>query len=85
MKLTSAVLKKIIEEEVEKMKGGDAPADLKSAAKADETDADEFAGSLEKKIDYVKANKLKEAKLIAEIKKLRTERAKVLKSIHATK
>lgn len=59
MKLTSSILKKIIEEEVSKLSSKTASGNVK----ADEVDADELADSLDKKIDYVKALKLEEKRL----------------------
>jgi hypothetical protein len=59
MKLTNALLKKIIEEEVAKF--GDME-DVEKV-KADETDADEYADALEKKLDFIKALKIEETRL----------------------
>lgn len=73
MKLTSTLLKKIIEEEVSKLKDT-----VSDNVKADEVDADEFADSLEKKIDYVKALKLEERRLqkrLARISEIKTKTA----------
>jgi hypothetical protein len=61
MKLTPKLLKKIIEEEAAKF--GDMVDTEDAADDAKETDADEYANSLEKHIDYVKALKIEEARL----------------------
>jgi len=61
MRLTSRLLKRIIEEEVSKF--GDMESTEDRAKDADEVEADEFAGSLEKKIDYIKALKIEENRL----------------------
>jgi hypothetical protein len=79
MKLTSSQLRKIIEEEANKF--GDEEDVEKAAAETEEVDADEFADTLDKKIDYVKALKIEEARLIKRIKKIRESKAKVLKTI----
>ena len=49
--------------------------------KAEEVDADEFAGSLEKDLDHVKALKIQELRLVKQIKKIREARAKLRKRI----
>lgn len=79
-KLTPGLLRKIIEEEV--AKGfGDMEDVEKKAKETDETDADELADSLEKHIDYVKALKIEEGRLVKRIQKLRETRQRVLKKI----
>lgn len=81
MKLTSALLKKIIMEEVAKF--GDME-DVESRAKsAEELDADEFGSdkSLEKKIDYVKALKIEENRLRRRLNKVVETRKRVIRSI----
>ena len=79
MKLTSKVLKKIIEEEVAKF--GDM-SDVEDV-KADELDADEYGSdkSLEKKIDYIKALKIEETRLRSRLKRVVEERSRALRSI----
>lgn len=62
--LTPQLLRSLIEEEV---KGFGDMEDVEDRAKdAKETDADELADSLEKKIDFAKANKLKEGETLDE-------------------
>jgi hypothetical protein len=79
MKLTSKLLKKIIEEEVGKF--GDMEDPEKRAKDTDEVDADEYADALEKKIDYAKALKVEELRLRARLNKIVETRARVMKSI----
>jgi len=79
MKLTSKLLKKIIEEEVAKF------GDMKDVedVKADEVEADEFGSdkALEKKIDYIKALKIEEARLRNRLKKIAEARERALRNI----
>jgi len=70
MKLTTTILKKIIAEEVTKlreakaMKGfGDMESTEDAAKDAEEVDADEYADSLEHHVDHYKALGLEEARL----------------------
>jgi hypothetical protein len=77
MKLTSKLLKKIIEEEVGKFGKMVDTEDVDAA----ETDADEYADSLEKKIDYVKALKIEEGRLRRRLAKISEARNRVVKSI----
>lgn len=80
MKLTSKLLKKIIEEEAGKFgKMGDV-----ESVKAEETDADEYADSLEKHIDYVKALKIEETRLRQRLVRIQEARAKAKKKILST-
>lgn len=72
MKLTSRFLKKIVLEEIDKME---------PLASAEEVDADDFADTLEKKIDYVKALKIEESRLLNRLKKIREQKEKTIKSI----
>lgn len=63
MKLTSNLLRKIIEEEVAKF--GDMEDTVKRAKDTEEVDADEFGSDkvAEKHIDFIKALKIEEARL----------------------
>lgn len=79
MKLTSKLLKRIIEEEVGKF--GDMEDTEKRAKDTDEVDADEFADSLEKKIDYIKALKIEEGRIRRRLAKISEVRRKTLLSI----
>ena len=77
MKLTSKLLKRIIEEETAKF--GDM-LDVEDV-KAEETDADEYADSLEKKIDYIKALKIEEGRLRRRLAKISEAKTRTLKLI----
>lgn len=79
MRLTNALLKKMIREEAAKF--GDMESTEERAKDADEVEADEFAGSLEKKIDYIKALKIEETRLRRRLRKLAEVRARVVRSI----
>jgi len=79
MKLTSKLLKKIIEEEVGKFGSMEDPEDR--AKDTEETDADEMADALEKKIDYAKALKVEEGRLRRRLAKIVETRTRVLKSL----
>ncbi len=81
-KLTPGLLRKIIEEEVSKF--GDMETVEKAAKDTEETDADELADSLEKHIDYVKALKVEEARVVRRLAKIRETKQRILKRI-ATK
>lgn len=78
-KLTPRLLRKIIGEEVAKF--GDMEDVDKRADDTEETDADEYAGALEKHIDYVKALKVEEARTVRRLSKIREAKQRVLKQI----
>ncbi len=78
-KLTPALFRKIIEEEVAKF--GDMEDTEKAAKDTEETDADEYADALEKHIDYVKALKIEEARTVKRLAKIREAKQRVLKKI----
>lgn len=80
MKLTSKLLKRIIEEEASKF-GKQVDA---GSVKAEETDADEYADSLEKHIDYVKALKIEETRLRRRLARIQEARTKAKKKILST-
>lgn len=73
MKLTKKMLKRIVMEEAAKF--GDMEDTKDRAKDTEEVDADEYADSVEKHIDFMKALKIEEARLqkrltkIAETKK----------------
>jgi uncharacterized protein YdaT len=79
IKLTPSLLRSLIEEEV---KGFGDMEDVEDRANdAKETDADEFADTLDKHIDYMKALKIEESRLtkrLAKVRKALTEGAKKL-------
>ncbi len=78
-KLTPNLLRKIIEEETAKF--GDMDDVEKRAKDTEETDADEYADSLEKHLDYVKALKVEEARVVKRLVKIREVKQRVLKKI----
>ena len=96
MKLTTGLLKRIIEEEIEKLKGEYIDGTERPSS---ETDADEFADTLADKKDFQPSNpkmneaselkriraakklKLRESALENELKKVRAIRAKIIKSL----
>lgn len=71
-KLTPALLRKIIEEEVKT---------AAVATDAVETDADELADSLEKHIDFVKALKIEETRIVQRLAKIREAKSIAIKRI----
>jgi hypothetical protein len=81
VQLTPALLRSIIEEEVGKF--GDMEDVEDKPKETEETDADEFADSLDKHIDFMKALKIEEARLtkrLARVKEARVRAAKTLVS-----
>lgn len=79
MKLTSRLLKRMIMQEAAKF---GAMRDAEDVT-ADELDADEFGSdkSLEKKIDYIKALKIEEARLRRRLAKISETRTRVARSL----
>lgn len=73
MRLTNRLLRRIIEEEVAKFGDMQDTADVK----ADETGADEYADSLEKKLDFMKALKIEEARLLKRLAKITETRKRI--------
>lgn len=79
MKLTSRLLNKIIREELSKF---GAMEDVASRANdTEETEADEYADTLEKKIDYVKALKIEEARLNRRLARIKETRIRTARSL----
>lgn len=81
MKLTSRLLKKIIEEEVSKF--GEMESTEDRAKSTEEVDADEQGSdkALEKKINYVKALKIEERRLYNRLKKIVEVKTRLIRSI----
>ena len=82
-KLTAESLKKMIQEEARKLQTETsdpvaAGVEKPEKVKADEVDAEDLAGSLEKEIDYMKALKIHESRLNKKLSKIK--RAKNLLS-----
>lgn len=84
VKLTPQLLRQIIEEEVSKSFGDMEPVE-KRAKDTEETDADEQADALEKKIDYAKALKIEEGRLTKRLAQVKEARQRVLKSLSVKK
>jgi len=81
VKLTPALLKRIIEEEVGKF---GPPEDVeKKADDTKETDADEFADSLDKHIDFMKALKIEEGRLVKRLARVQEARKRAQKALIA--
>jgi len=85
-KLTPSTLKRMIKQEARKIqKESSDPivAGIEDIEKvsAEETDADEQAGALEKDIDYLKALKIHETRLVRRLKKLRGARNMLRKRV----
>lgn len=81
VKLTPAMLKQIIAEESKKF--GDEENVEKRADDTEETDADELADSLDKHIDFMKALKIEEARLIKRLSKVQETRKRAARSLIA--
>lgn len=83
VKLTPSLLRTIIEEEV---KGFGAMKDAESCAnEAEETDADEMADTVERPVDWQKANKVHESQTLDEhmdyVKGLKMEEARLVRRL----
>lgn len=75
-KLTPTIIKKMIAEEAEKLESTE-----ERAKETKEVDADEFADTLEKQIDYVKVLKLEETRLTKRLMLVKEAKQKILKRI----
>ena len=85
-KLTTSSLKRMIKEEAKKLRletSDPIAAGIEDPAKvnAEEVDADELAGSLEKDIDYVKVLKIHEKIMRDKLKRLRSAKSFLSKRI----
>ena len=83
VQLTTSMLKSIIEEEVKGF--GDMEDVEKRAKDTDETDADEFADTLDKHIDYMKALKIEESRLSRRLTQIREQLNKGAKKLVTAK
>lgn len=79
VKLSPALLKKIVIEEASKF--GSMKSTEDAAKETEEVDADEFADSLEKKVDFMKALKIEETKLLNRLKVIREKINRVKKTL----
>jgi len=84
-KLTPSMLRRMVLAERRRILETSDPiaAGIEDPAKvsADEIDADEFAGTLEKDIDHLKALKIQERKLIRSLKKITGTKKRVAKRL----
>ena len=85
-KLTTTSLKRMIKQEAKNLRletSDPIAAGIEDPEKinAEEVDADELAGSLEKDIDYIKVLKIHERKLINRLKRLREAKTFLRKRI----
>jgi len=87
-KLTNSYLKRLIAEERTKLiKQGYIQETLETGVtdpekvKAEEVDADDFAGSLAKDVDFIKALKIEEARLTKRLGTIREMKSRVISKI----
>lgn len=78
-KLTAEGLRRIIKEEAAKFGKPESTEDR--AKDTEEVDADEYADTLAKKVDYAKSLKNEEVRLTHRLKQIREERARVGRQI----
>lgn len=69
VKLTREMLKRIVNEEASKF--GDMTTTADAAKETEEVDADEYADSVGKQLDFVKALKIEEARIIKRLAQIR--------------
>jgi hypothetical protein len=89
-KLTVGGLRKIIQEESQALKKeaaafGEIRDVEKEAKKTREVDADEYADTLEKELNQLKAQKVQESKLLSDLKTLRESMRARIKKINEAK
>ena len=82
IKLTPGIIRKIIAEEKAKLRetleqGKEDPEKVD----AEETEAGEYAGSLEKDLDHLKALKISEAKMMKTLLKIRGKKKNLIKKL----
>ena len=82
-KITPEILKQIIVQEARKLQLEAAQEDAAhpSDVDADETDASEYADSVEHKIDYMKALNIHEKRLRAKLAKVQEAKAKIARKV----
>lgn len=78
-KLTSGLLRKIVLAEIAKF--GDMEPTEDRTKSAEDTDADEFAGSLENHIDFIKALKIEDTRISKRLRNVREAKRRALRSI----
>ena len=85
VKLTPALLRRMVIQEARKLRKAGLLETLETGVtdptkvKAEEVDADEYAGSLEKDIDHIKALKIQEQKLERRLRRIRNAKKAVIK------
>jgi len=82
-KITPSFLKKIIIDEARKLRLETLEQGKEDVEKvvADEIEADEYADTLEKEIDFIKALKIKEARLVKSLQKIREAKNRMRRRI----
>ena len=82
-KLTPALLKKLVLQEKRRIRESLESGTLEDVekVKAEEVEADEYADSLEKDIDWMKALKITERRLKTKLKKVQESRGKLRRKI----
>ena len=86
IKLTPSLLRKIVLEEKRKiMETLEQGKEESEDVKADETDADAYAGALEQDIDFMAALKIKEATLKKQYAKVQAAKKRVIQRINERK
>lgn len=82
-RITPSFLKKIIVQEARKlrMETLEQGKDDVDKVKADEVDADDLANTLEKDIDFIKALKIKEARLVKNLNRIREAKTRLRRKI----
>lgn len=84
VKLTPSIIRRIINEERRALRLRETLEQGKEESEkvdAEETEAGEYAGSLEKDLDHLKALKISEARIIESLKKLRGKKASLIKKL----
>ena len=82
-RITPGFLKKIIIDEARKLRLEtleQGKEDVETVD-ADEVEADDFASTLEKELDFIKALKIKESKLVKSLKKIRERKNRIRRKI----
>ena len=83
VKLTPSILRRIIKEERRKSLRETLEQDKEDSEKVDaeEVDAGEFAGSLEKDLDHLKALKITESKILKSLRKIQGKKKFLLRKL----
>ena len=82
IKLTPRIIRKIIAEEKARLKETlEQEKENPSKVDAEEVDADEYAKSLEKDVDYLKALKISEARIVKTLSMIRGKKRSLIKKL----